>query len=314
MTLVFESILPIFAIIMLGFALRKCNFVPGEHWRIIEELCFWLFFPALLAETLIKADLASIELGPFTFTLLATITSVGTLALALWPLLKKNWGTKRSQFSTIFQTTTRWHGFIALAIVLKLYSSDGGALIAVALAVLVPILQISSILVLLAFSSHQRIDLWQVLKTLLTNPIIWGVITGLSINLIKIPVYEPIMTILDLLGRAALGTSLLAIGAGLSMRAALKPSRELWVGLIGKLVATPIIMAGWAIFFEVSSLAFSILMICAAVPTAMNGYLLAKKMGGDAQLYAAISTVQTVLSFMTIPLVLWLAKTYAGAL
>ncbi len=36
----------------------------------------------------------------------------------------------------------------------------------------------------------------------------------------------------------------------------------------------------------------------------MNGYLLAKQMGGDAELYAAVATVQTVVSFFTIPLVL----------
>ncbi len=49
-------------------------------------------------------------------------------------------------------------------------------------------------------------------------------------------------------------------------------------------------------------------MICAAVPTAMNGYVLARTMGGDAELYAATATVQTVLSFGSVPLVIWLAR------
>jgi hypothetical protein len=44
--------------------------------------------------------------------------------------------------------------------------------------------------------------------------------------------------------------------------------------------------------------------LSASVPTAMNGYLLAKQMGGDAPLYAAISTIQTVAAFFTMPLVL----------
>jgi malonate transporter len=34
----------------------------------------------------------------------------------------------------------------------------------------------------------------------------------------------------------------------------------------------------------------TILALCAAVPTAMNGYLLARQMGGDAPLYAAVAT------------------------
>lgn len=298
---------------MLGFALRKSCFVPVEHWKIVEELCYWILFPAILAETLIKADLGTVELGPYTYTLLATLITSGFLILALWPVLKKFFGTKKKQFSTIYQTSTRWHGFIALAIVLNLYGDTGGALIGVAFAVLVPILQISNVLVLVAFSSDTRLDWRQVGRSLTINPIIWGVSVGLFVNLLHVPVWNPLMSILDLLGRGALGLSLLALGAGLSLQAALKPSREALVGLVSKLFVNPAIMAGWALWFGVTGLAFNVLIVCAAVPTAMNGYLLAKKLGGDAELYAATSTLQTVVSFVSIPLVLWLAERYVGS-
>jgi len=314
MITVFESIFPIFAIVMLGFGLRKGNFVPAEQWRVVEELCFWLFFPTLLAQTMIKADLSSVDIGPFTFTLLAMMASVAIFMLTLWPLLKRVLGTGKAQFSTIFQTTTRWHGFIALAIVLKLFGDQGAALMAVAFALMVPILQISNIFVLIGFSESAKADPKQIAKAILINPIIWGVVSGMVINLLEIPIWDPIMTILDLLGRSALGASLLVLGAGLSLKAALKPSKELLVGVIGKLLITPLVMVGWALFFGIEGMTLSVLLVCASVPTAMNGYLLAKKMGGDADLYAATSTVQTVVSFFSIPLVLWLAQTFAGGL
>jgi predicted permease len=271
-----------------------------------------VLFPAILAETIIKADLTAVKLGPFVFTLLATMLSMACLTLALWPIIKNILGTNRKQFSTIYQTSTRWHGFIALAIILKLYGDTGAALIGVAFAVMVPILQISNIIVLVAFSNDARLDWRQIVRSLVINPIMWGVLAGLSINLLHVPVWSPIMSILDLLGRGALGLSLLALGAGLSLQAALKPSRELLLGLTNKLFISPAIMAAWAIWFGVSGLAFAVLLVCAAVPTAMNGYLLAKKMGGDAELYAATSTLQTVVSFFSIPLVLWCAERYAG--
>jgi len=315
MLVVFESIFPIFAIVILGFGLRKSNFVPKEHWRVLEELCFWLFFPCILATTLIKADLSAIELGPYVFTLLAMMASLGVITLLTWPFLRKFWGTRRGQFSTVYQATTRWHGFIALAIVLKLYGEDGGALIALAMAVMVPILQVTNILILATFSDADNQagpSATKVAKIILVNPLLWGVLIGLVINLTKAPIWEPVLTMADLLGRAALSMSLLALGAGLSLKAALKPSRELLVGLVGKLFITPAVMAGWALWFGVSGMSISVLMVCASVPTAMNGYLLAKKMGGDADLYAATSTVQTVVSFLSIPLVLWVAKNYFG--
>ncbi len=309
---VFESIIPVFAIVILGFGLRKGGVVPADNWRAIEELCFWIFFPCLLAMTLIKADLSSIEFGPYTLTLIFTVTSVAIITLTLWPVLKKFWGTSGAQFSTIFQTTTRWHGFIALAIVLKLFSDEGAALIAVAFAVMVPILQVSNIFVLTAFSANHRLSLFHITKSVLVNPIIWGVSFGLIINLTGISLWPPVMTMFDLLGRAALGASLLALGAGLSLQAALKPSRELLVGVFGKLILTPLIMAGWALWFGLGGLPLAVLIVCAAVPTAMNGFLFTKKMGGDAELYAATSSIQTALSFFTIPVLLWLVKIYSA--
>jgi len=42
----------------------------------------------------------------------------------------------------------------------------------------------------------------------------------------------------------------------------------------------------------------------------MNGYILARQMGGDADLYAATASLQVVLSMFTIPLILWMIKDF----
>ena len=44
----------------------------------------------------------------------------------------------------------------------------------------------------------------------------------------------------------------------------------------------------------------------------MNGYLLARQLGGDAELYAAVTTLQTAVSFFTIPAMLALAQFVGG--
>jgi predicted permease len=44
----------------------------------------------------------------------------------------------------------------------------------------------------------------------------------------------------------------------------------------------------------------------------MNGYVLAKQMGGDAELYATVTTLQTLLSFATIPAALLIAAQFVG--
>ncbi|MEE9455464.1 MAG: AEC family transporter [Paracoccaceae bacterium] len=308
MLVVIEAIIPVFTIVMLGFILRKIGFIATEFWGAVEDLCFYIFFPALLAKTMILADLAAVDASGFTLTILISTALIGAAMLALWPVLRSTIGTLPGQFTTIYQTTTRWHGFIALAIVLNLYGDQGAALIAIVFAVMIPVLQVSNILVLSAFSPTARPSIVRIAKTIVQNPIIWGITIGLAVNFSQITLWSPVLSTLDLLGRAALGAALLVLGAGLSIKAALNPSRELLIGVIGKLLFTPLVMMSVGYLFGLKGLERDVLLICAAVPTAMNGYVLARKMGGDAPLYATISTVQTVFSFLTIPLLIWLVS------
>ena len=67
-------------------------------------------------------------------------------------------------------------------------------------------------------------------------------------------------------------------------------------------------MIAIAVSFGISGNALLYLTLCAAVPTAMNGYLLARQIGGDAELYAAVTTLQTAVSFFSIPALLALVQ------
>lgn len=313
MNFVFSAIAPVFMVIALGFGLRKSGAFPPENWRVVEDLCFWVLFPAILIKTLAYAELDAIGYGAFSFSLVLSIIIMSGLMLASWPAFRTLLKTERSQFSTIFQTTTRWHGFIALAIVINLYGQDGAALIAIAFSIMVPILQITNLLVLASFSSASRPNITHILLMIIKNPILWGVAIGLAINLSGVNLSPPIIDFIDLVGRAALGISLLALGAGLSLAAALRPSRELVFGLVSKLILNPIIAVICGLLLNVGKLELSVLLICTAVPTAMNGYVLARKMGGDAPLYASIATLQTIFSFITIPIGIWVVRTYFEA-
>ena len=78
-SIVFASLLPVFLVIAVGLALRKSSIVPEDQWRGIELLGYWLLFPALVLDSLIKMDLQNIELG--------SITKAYLLAVCLQMLL-----------------------------------------------------------------------------------------------------------------------------------------------------------------------------------------------------------------------------------
>jgi len=300
----FDSLLPVFAIIVLGVILRRKLVTDPALWLGAERLAYWVLFPALLAKTLINADLKTGQTGTLATMMVVAVIAYGLLILVLKPLLVRGFGMSLPAYSTIYQVSTRWHGFIALAIVEKLYGDVGISLVAVVLAVMVPIVNIQNVTIVTVLLSDQRPSILRLLKSVFINPMILGSSIGLVVNLLAIPVYQPVLTTLDILGNGALGVGLVLVGTGLRLRAALKPSRDVWIGVILKLILFPMFILGMAMMFGLTGDALAIAIICASVPTAMNGYLLAKELGGDAPLYAAVVTVQTVVSFVTIPVFL----------
>ena len=119
-------------------------------------------------------------------------------------------------------------------------------------------------------------------------------------------------TTLELLARIALPLGLLLVGAGLRIRMPGKDVVAVFAASFVKLLVMPLFLgvAAWATGMRGADL--SAVVLCGAGPSAMNAYLLAKQMGGDAPLFAAMVTAQTVLSFVTIPLVMALAQWMAG--
>ena len=298
---------------MLGNLVRRTGLVPEPDWRGVELVCFWLLFPALLCITLARIDLASVPVGPLAITMLAMTLILWALMFALKPVLHRATDMDNSQFTSVFQGATRFHGFIALAIVLKLYGEEAAAYVALVMAVLVPPINVVNIVVLAASGRGQSPNLSNVVRVVLKNPIIWGALAGLAINLSGWGVWPPLETWLDLMGRAALGAGLLAVGAGLRIKAALKPDTLVLTGTVIKLVVTPALVIALSYLTGLDGVVFATAIITAAVPTAMNGYVLARTMGGDAELYAAIATVQTALSFITIPVWIWIGQWLLGA-
>lgn len=312
MLIVITSLVPIFALIVLGFILRKSNLIPAEQWRGVELISYWLLFPALLIITLAQAQMSFGELKSFALALLMMVMLISLIIWLLRTPLKNIWDVKGPAFTSIFQTTTRWHGFIALAIIDKLYGLAGLAILAIAFAVMVPFLNVVNILILTTYAGDTKPDAKIIFSALLRNPLLWGISIGIIIKLTGIELPAPFFTTLDLLARGALGVSLLALGAGLSWKAMKTSGKEVLFSSFIKLIFTPVVGFGLALIFNVTGMQFVIMIIAAAVPTAVNGYVLARTMGGDAELYAATSTAQVLASFVTLPLVIWLAMKFVA--
>lgn len=305
MSPVVANLIPVFLIIVTGAILRHRGPFDGAVWSGLEKATYHIFFPAIIIVTLAKADLMKVPLVEVGASLLFGVLAMAGIMMVLRRPLARHMSMDGPAFASMFQGATRWNSFVAIATSGALYGSLGLTLTAIGFAVMVPILNIMAVFVHARYARGEAIALGPTLKAIIANPFIWSTLIGTAINASGLTLPKPIITYGDILGQAALGAGLLLVGAGLDVRAALRPRALTWVATALKLLGMPALVGASLALFAVSGVPMNVAILCAAMPTASGSYILARQLGGDAPLMAEILTVQTLLAMATIPILLW---------
>ncbi len=301
---VLTGLIPTFLVILLGFGLRLISFSSEEIWRQIERTVYFVLFPALIVRILATADFTSLQLLSTGAALLAGLFSTLIIVSGLRRTIGPTMGLEGPAYSSVFQGSMRWNGFIALAAAEALYGTPGLTVASLAVAVLVPTVNVLSIATLSRHTAETQTDFRSIFKQFARNPLIIACLAGLALNISGIGLLESVEKSADLLGRAALALGLLAVGAGLNIKAMLNAKVLVFVACGLKLIFFPLAIAGFAKMFGVTGLSYQVAILCGAVPTASSSYILTRQFGGDATLMASIITATTLLSMLTMPLLI----------
>jgi malonate transporter and related proteins len=303
---VLAALLPVFLLIVLGFGLKRSLMRLETQWHGLERLTYYVLFPALLIETLVKADLSKVPVAGVGGALLLSALLMSLLCLALRPLLAR-WAVDGPAFTSVFQGATRWQTYVALAVSANLYGDTGLALASVAMVAIIPLVNVFSVAVLAHYASPEKQSVRAIAMTVVRNPLIWACAIGLAINVAHLPLPRIWHEVADALGRSSLGIGLLVTGAGLQLAGMFRPSLAASVAVFLKLVLMPALAIALALWFGLSGANLAIVAACSAVPASSSAYVLARQMGGDAPLLAQIITLQTILAAITMPIAIALA-------
>lgn len=138
------GIIPVFALIAIGYGLRKSDFLPDATWRPIEKLSIHLLYPGFLIPAIWNADISGGGAGAAGAASVTSVLIIATLTLALKPLMKID----GPAFTSVFQGAIRWNSFVFLPVIQSVYGPDGLALAAVVIAAMIPVTNILCVVVL----------------------------------------------------------------------------------------------------------------------------------------------------------------------
>lgn len=312
MSAILSALVPVALLVALGVVLRQRLLRDAAAWLPLEQVTYFVLFPALLVVSGAKANLSKVNLTGVVGTFITMLTVLAVALLLARPLLTRHLKVDGPAFTSLFQGVLRWNTYVALAVTGSLYGADGVTVAAVALVCLIPVVNVMCVAVLAHFASGGRLRPEVLLRQLARNPLIWSCALGILLNVLKVPVPAPVLDFGDMLGRASLAIGLLVVGGGLRPRDLARPRAVsgLAVGMALVLKPALTLMAGLA--FGLSGRELTVIVLLSAVPSAPAGYVLARQFGGDAALLAEILTLQILAAGITMPVVTFIAMRVAG--
>ncbi|MGO2333785.1 AEC family transporter [Providencia sp.] len=290
---------PLFALIAMGFALRRTALFSVDFWPSAEKLNYFILFPALLMSSLATAPLDNPKL-PFLASAIFFILAVSSLLVLVNKYLFK---ITIGRFGAYIQGVTRFNTYLGLAIIADLFGTEGIAIAAVIMAILVPS---TNIIAVLSLSAGKKVSIQQLFLPIIKNPLIISCFLGILLNLSPIGLPFGSDQLLKLLAAASLPLGLICIGGALQTATLKNEFKPIIVTTLIRLLAMPSLAIFTAYLFSLPELETVLLAIFFSIPTAPTAYILTRQLKGDSQLMAGIITLQTITAILTLPLVLTL--------
>ncbi|MBE7720835.1 MAG: AEC family transporter [Lacrimispora celerecrescens] len=301
-----NSVVPVFLVMSVGFYLSKKGIATQSFVNQATSLVFYVALPAKLFLDVSGSNLAeSLDLSYTAYLLGGTFGAfAGAWLLAL--LFVKD----RSAVSAFVHSAFRGNFvYVGLPICQNILGKEVIPSAIMVITFVLPFYNILATIVLSCYDPSGRKVSWKrLLKDIVTNPMITAILLALPFSLLGITLPYSVEKALSYLGQISTPMALLFIGAGIRFSAFAGRMKWIVLGSLYKVVMTPLIFVipmVWA-GFESEQIATAFVLF--SVPSAMNAYIVTKKMGGDDELGAAVIVATMLLSVITMPVGIWLIK------
>lgn len=299
---------PIFSMVVIGLLLRRIGLIGDSFIAQASNIVFKVTLPVLLGMSMVRTDIETlfnpVIIGSAAFSTLLVFVLLSVSAF----LFVKNEREKGIYIQGGFRGNL---AIVGLALCTNLYGDEGIAKASILMSILVLLYNILSIYTLTNTLTDKKINLSSMLISMAKNPLIIGIVSGIVINLLHIPVHSIVMKTGGYLSQLTLPIALLCIGASLSFKE-MKGSKGVTIASVtAKLVITPIIITYIGYLSGFSKTDLGILFLMSSTPTAAASYVMVKAMKGNEALAANIIVISTVASLFTVSLGLVILKAFA---
>lgn len=300
----FEIIAPLLILMLLGGFLRKIQVFDDSTVKKMNASIFKVLLPTLIFYNLYNSSVADIkDIGT---ALYATVVIFCAFLLSgvIVSLVEKD----NAKRGAMVQGMCRSNFVIfGVPLCVSICGEWIAGKISVAVAIVVPLLNVLSVIVLEFFRGGKP-SFKKMLKGIVTNPLIIASILGIIVLIsgIKLPVFAE-KSVRDV-AKIATPLALILLGASVNLRSVKGNLKQLIIAVSGKLIIIPLAGITIATLLGMRGGDIALLIAALASPTAVSSYPMALQMDSDGDLAAQIVAFNTAICIVTVFLWVFILK------
>lgn len=323
-----DAVLPIVLLVVLGYFLKKIKLIKPEFQKAGNKFCFKILIPVLLFYNIYQIEDIS-KIGEYAIFIFYVAIAICVL-FALGILVVKFFVAEDKQKGVIHQCLYRSnYAIIGIPLAEFIATSMGfsadSPIVSIASlvsAISIPLFNIFAVISLTMFDKGEngKIDLKKMLKGIITNPLIIGVLSGILVLVIREVliatdinwrladisfVYKPISQVASMASPLAL----IMLGGGFTFGAVARLRKQILLGTILRVVVVPIVFLVSFYFiltaqFGSATIYFPALIALFSTPVAVSSAPMAAEMGQDAELAGQLVVWTSLTSILSLFLII----------
>ena len=259
-------------------------------------MVFKVFFPVMLFYNFYTIDASQKLSGALVIWMTAAVLIVTGVSFLIVNRTRLTDKQKGAVTQAVFRGNM---ALFALPLAETVCKEAGRMAASLAVAVSVPVFNILAIIVL-EYYTDRKTGALQLVKKVVSNPLILGALAGMVFMLLKIPLPSFILKPVSAISSATTPLALMTLGGTLHFSSLKKNRKILSVTLFIRMIILPVLMLALTPLLHFSQAERFVFFILFACPVAVSSYTMAANMGSDGELAGQFVAVSTVLSLFTI--------------
>ena len=297
---------PLFLFVALGLIFRRTGFVREEFFLYGSKVVFYIALPASLFRSIIHTSLdALLDFRFISFVMVATTISF----VVIWIISALVIKDKRILGAFVQGSFRSNIVILGLPLMTSLAGEEGVMRTAILIAVVMPIYNIYSVIVLaVCADSKAKIRLKDIILMLIKNPLIIGVLLGVTVLLLDINLPFFMARSVDHAAEMATPLALICLGGGILFRGFDEKFKFSLIASLIKVAVMPALFVIAGYLFGFRGVDLTAIMMLGGTPAAIAGYVTVLEMGGDGYTAGTIVVMSTALSAVSLTVFIYVLR------